>query len=200
MDAPVVDKRERILSAASELIVKNGLQCSMAEIAQVAGVATGTLYLYFASKEEMVRGVYQRLTAKVGASLIIEHGPEVPHETRVRRYIDDYIRLIWADPEQAILFEYLSNIPLLQPGELRQLFAPVTDFTAKVFTEAHAAGVLRDFDPNVMGAYVGGGIRNTLKWRRADGSSLTEPERRQIAEMCWSAIARQQPAATGSLA
>jgi hypothetical protein len=78
---------------------------------------------------------------------------------------------------------------------LRHLFAPVTDFTAKVFTEAHAAGVLRDFDPNVMGAYVGGGIRNTLKWRRADGSSLTEPERRQIAEMCWSAIARQQPAA-----
>jgi AcrR family transcriptional regulator len=91
LDAPVVDKRERILSAASELIVKNGLQCSMAEIAQVAGVATGTLYLYFASKEEMVRGVYQRLTAKVGASLIIEHEPEVPHETRVRRYIDDYI-------------------------------------------------------------------------------------------------------------
>ena len=86
---------------------------------------------------------------------------------------------------------------MLQPGELRQLFAPVSDFTAKVFAEALAAGVLRDFDPHVMGAYVGGGIRNTLKWRRADGSPLTETERRQIAEMCWSAIAKsaQEPKA-----
>lgn len=200
MDAPVIDKRERILAAASDLIVKNGLQCSMAEIAQVAGVATGTLYIYFASKEEMVRGVYERLTAKVGSLLIVEYGPEVSHETRVRRYINDYIDLIWADPEQAILFEYLSNIPLLQPGELRSLFAPVTDFSAKIFIEALAAGVLRDFDPHVMSAYVGGGIRNTLKWRRADGSPLTEAERRQIAEMCWSAIAREQPEATGGLA
>lgn len=190
MDAVVNDKRERILAAASDLIVKNGLQCSMAEIAQTAGVATGTLYIYFSSKEEMVRGVYQRLTAKVGASLIVEHGPDVSHEARVRRYIDDYIRLIWADPARAILFEYLSNVPLLPPGELRRLFAPVTDFTGKVFTEARAAGVLRDFDPNVMGAYVGGGIRNTLKWRRANGSPLTEAEHRQIAGMCWSAIAR----------
>ena len=189
MDAPVIDKRERILAAASELIVKNGLQCSMAEIAQVAGVATGTLYIYFASKEEMVRGVYERLTAKVGSLLIVEYGPEVSHETRVRRYIDDYIRLIWADPEQAILFEYLSNVPLLAPGELRRLFAPVTDYTTQLFTDAKEAGALCDWDPHVMGAFVGGAISACCGWRRADGSDLSDAERREIADMCWTTVA-----------
>lgn len=188
MDIPVTDKRERILTAASQLIVRNGLQCSMAEIAQTAGVATGSLYNYFASKEELIRGVYRRLTEEIAAALIVPHGPEVPHEARIRRYIDDYIDFIWADPARATLFEYLSNAPLLAPGELRQLFAPMTDYTARLFVEAQAAGILTDRDPHLMGGFVGGGIRNTLKWRRAEGAVLTDPERRQIADMCWSAI------------
>ena len=53
------DKRERILAAASKLIVVNGLQCSMSAIADEAGVATGSLYNYFKSKEDLVGGVYR---------------------------------------------------------------------------------------------------------------------------------------------
>jgi AcrR family transcriptional regulator len=185
----VVDKRERILAAASNLIVKNGLQCSMAEIAQVAGVATGTVYLYFKSKEDLIRGVYSRLTDQALAALVVEHGPEVSHETRIRRYIDDYITFIWADRDRAILFEYLSNVPLIPAEDLRKLFAPVTTFTTRLVTEARAAGVLRDLPVSDMGGFIGGGIRNTLKWRRADGSTLLPTERAAIAEMCWSAIA-----------
>ncbi|UXN72331.1 TetR/AcrR family transcriptional regulator [Devosia sp. A8/3-2] len=56
----VLDKRERILAAAARLIVRNGLQCSMAAIAEEASVATGSLYNYFDSKEALVLGVYTR--------------------------------------------------------------------------------------------------------------------------------------------
>ena len=188
LDAILVDKRERILTAASTLIVENGLQCSMAEIAQTAGVATGSLYNYFASKDDLVRGVYARLTSEIAAVLVREFADDVPHEQRVRTYIDAYIDFIWTDPPRAILFEYLSNVPLLAPGELRQLFGPVTDYTTRIFSEAKAAGLLRDWDPHVMGAFVGGGIRNTLKWRRADGDDLSGAERRQLANMCWATI------------
>lgn len=191
MDVIIADKRERILKAASELIVKNGLQCSMSEIAQTAGVATGSLYNYFTSKDDLIRGVYHRLTDEVAAVLIVEHAPHVSHEKRIRRYIDDYIDFIWADANRAILFEYLSNVPLLRPGDLRSLFAPVTDFTARLFHEAQEAGVLRDFDIHQLSGFIGGGIRNTLKWRRNAGSPLTLDERHQIAEMCWSAVARK---------
>lgn len=189
MDAAVTDKRERILTAASELIVRNGLQCSMAEIAQTAGVATGSLYNYFSSKDDLIRGVYRRLTETVASVLIVDYGDDVSHETRIRRYFDDYIEFIWADPPRAILFEYLSNVPLLAPGELRRLFAPVTDYTTQLFTDAKEAGALCDWDPHVMGAFVGGAIRNTLKWRRADGSDLSDAERREIADMCWTTVA-----------
>jgi AcrR family transcriptional regulator len=191
MDTLVLDKRERILAAAAELIVRNGLQCSMAEIAITAGVATGSLYNYFKSKDDLIWGVYERLTEMAAAALIVEHDPATPHEIRIRRYIDDYIDFIWADPDRAILFEYLSNVPLIPATELRRAFAPVTAYTSKLIEEARAAGVLRDFPANDMGGFIGGGIRNTLKWRRAESATLTQAERSNIAALCWSAIAAE---------
>lgn len=190
LDAILVDKRERILTAASTLIVENGLQCSMSEIAHTAGVATGSLYNYFASKDDLVRGVYAKLTNEVASVLVTDFADDIGHEQRVRGYIDAYIDFIWADPARAILFEYLSNVPLLAPGELRQLFAPVTDYTTRIFGEAKAAGLLRNWDTHFMGAFIGGGIRNALKWRRADGGDLSRAERRQLADMCWATISR----------
>ena len=82
-----------------------------------------------------------------------------------------------------------SNVPLIPAEDLRKLFGPVTAFTARLVAEARAAGALRDLPVSDMGGFIGGGIRNTLKWRRIEGSTLLPPERTAIAEMCWSVIA-----------
>lgn len=190
MGAVSGDKRERILEAASVLIVQNGLQCPMAKIAEQAGVAAGTIYLYFKSKDEMILGVYERLRDAAAAALIRAHEPDMPHEARIRAYIDDYITFIWSDPDRAILFEYLSNVPLIPGRDLRQAFSPVSDYTNRIIADAMAAGLLRGSSIDDMGGFIGGGIRNTLKWRRVTGAQLTADDRERIAEMCWNAIAR----------
>ncbi len=49
------DKRERLLMAALQLFAANGVQdTSTAEIASEAGVASGTLFLYFPTKQHLV--------------------------------------------------------------------------------------------------------------------------------------------------
>lgn len=49
------DKRQAILRAARELFANNGYDdATIAEIAQAAGVAVGTVYLYFASKHDIL--------------------------------------------------------------------------------------------------------------------------------------------------
>jgi AcrR family transcriptional regulator len=187
MDAGL-DKRERILAAASQLIVKNGLQCSMAAIADTAGVATGSLYNYFKSKEEMILAVYDRL-ALVMAEKMIPLDPQSLHPAeRLRRYIEDYIDFILDDPERAILFEYLSNVPLIPAAQMGEAFGPVSQYTTFVVTEAKQADLLGDFSVTFMGGYIGGGIRNTLKWRRAEPTPLSPEERQQIVAMSLAAI------------
>ena len=56
---PAADKRETILAAALRVIARLGLHnAPMSAIAREAGVAAGTVYLYFPSKEAMINALY----------------------------------------------------------------------------------------------------------------------------------------------
>jgi len=66
--ADIKDKGKVILEAASELFSKAGFfGTSMKDVAQKAGIAVGTIYLYFKDKEELLDGIY-----KYAASLLLD--------------------------------------------------------------------------------------------------------------------------------
>lgn len=54
-----VNKRQKILEAALEMFVNNGFESSpTSKIAKLAEVATGTLFHYFKTKEELINELY----------------------------------------------------------------------------------------------------------------------------------------------
>src|SRR6476619_5125221 len=58
---PTGDKREAILRAAIRVFAHNGYFSSkVADIAREAGVADGTVYLYFKNKEDILHSVFDR--------------------------------------------------------------------------------------------------------------------------------------------
>lgn len=60
-----MDKREKIIQAAVGVFGESGFDAaSMADIAAKAGVAKGTLYLYFPSKEQLFEEVFQLCRAE----------------------------------------------------------------------------------------------------------------------------------------
>src|SRR5262249_19886845 len=65
--------RTQILDGATRVFMERGIDASMADVADSAGVAKGTVYLYFASKAELLaelRDRYlERFAATVGAAL-----------------------------------------------------------------------------------------------------------------------------------
>src|SRR5919202_4268877 len=55
------DKREAILRAATSVFAHNGyFNSKVADIAREAGVADGTVYLYFKSKEDILHSIFDR--------------------------------------------------------------------------------------------------------------------------------------------
>jgi len=182
------DKRERILAAASKLIVQNGLQCSMSAIADEAGVATGSLYNYFKSKEDLVSGVYGRVAAAMSEQVADDLDPSLPHDVRIQRYIRAYIDFIWADATRALLFEYLDNNPLISIKEAGRIFGAFVDHSTVMLDAARRDGVVKDASPVLMASFMRGAIRNTLKRRRHGPAELSDMEREQIAAMCWDAV------------
>lgn len=184
----VPNKRERILGAAARLIVRNGLQCSMAAIAVEASVATGSLYNYFASKEALVLGVYTRVSDQMSERLVTAPEPDSNAELRVRRYIESYIDFIWEDPERARLFDYLDNNPLITLRDATAIFGPFVLHGNAMIEAAQQDGAVRAGPPAMIMSFLRGSIRNTLKRRRQSEGALASADRQLVADMCWSAV------------
>jgi TetR/AcrR family transcriptional regulator, fatty acid metabolism regulator protein len=58
---PPSDKREAILRAATQIFARHGFfQSQVADVARAAGVAAGTVYLYFRSKDDLLVSLFER--------------------------------------------------------------------------------------------------------------------------------------------
>ncbi|MFC9658895.1 TetR/AcrR family transcriptional regulator [Nocardia sp. NPDC127606] len=61
--------REAIVAAARELVIREGPGIGMDEIATAAGVATGTLYRHFPTKQDLIQSIVADLAEAIDRSL-----------------------------------------------------------------------------------------------------------------------------------
>lgn len=60
------DKRKRLLDAAYDLFVENGVSnTTISQICEKAGIAKGTFYLYFSSKEDILRALTKKMSLTI---------------------------------------------------------------------------------------------------------------------------------------
>lgn len=64
------DKKQALLEAATTAIAQSGIAASTAVIARNAGVAEGTLFRYFATKDELINELYLYLKQSLCQSMI----------------------------------------------------------------------------------------------------------------------------------
>lgn len=64
------EKREAILAAAIELVATQGTGAPTAKIAKAAGFAEGTLFTYFATKDDLLNQVFLEIETELAAALL----------------------------------------------------------------------------------------------------------------------------------
>ena len=64
------DKRNAILAAATQVVAEQGLGAPTARIAKLAGVAEGTLFTYFATKDELLNRLYLELKEELSDAML----------------------------------------------------------------------------------------------------------------------------------
>ncbi|HLM57005.1 MAG TPA: TetR/AcrR family transcriptional regulator [Pyrinomonadaceae bacterium] len=139
------DKREAILRAATRVFAENGyFNSKVADVARQAGVADGTVYLYFKSKEEILRSIFDRNTTEA-----IEEGREElakiadPRE-KLRRIARHHLERLGADRDLAVVFqvELRGSTKFMEEFSAAGL-AAYLGLIREVFEEGQAAGVFR---------------------------------------------------------
>jgi TetR/AcrR family fatty acid metabolism transcriptional regulator len=92
------DKRERILDAAETIFAKHGFfAAKVSDVAKEAGVADGTIYLYFKSKDELLISLFERRMQQLNGALKAAIAGKPPRE-QLRAFIRAYVQLVHDEP------------------------------------------------------------------------------------------------------
>ena len=170
-------RTREILAAARSLLEQRGPEAmTMEEIAAAAGVAKGTLYLYFQSKDDLILA----LITRVGENIIQDveaslEGPGTPPEKLIRMV--------------SVLLEYLNRERLLFPRYARELSRGEREssegfrrryqeleeqfvvLVTRLFAEGIAAGQFIPANPRLLTFLIRGLIRATGYYQKAEGQA-----------------------------
>jgi TetR/AcrR family fatty acid metabolism transcriptional regulator len=144
-------KRQRILDAAVVEIARRGYYgTTVAMIAGRAGVADGTIYLYFESKEDILVSIFERAMGQfiAEARRIVDDAAANP-EDRLRRLIALHLTLLGEDRDLAVIFqvEFRHTLHVMQLLSRAQ-FHEYLGLIARVVEQGQRAGLFQsDADP-----------------------------------------------------
>lgn len=102
----VGDKREAILGAATRVFAQHGFfNSQVADVAKAAGVAAGTVYLYFRSKDDLLVSLFERtMKAAIADGRAVLVGATDPRE-RLKRIARLHLERLGRDRDLAVVFQ-----------------------------------------------------------------------------------------------
>ncbi len=74
------DKKQALLEAATAAFAQSGIAASTSAIARSAGVAEGTLFRYFATKDELLNELYLAIKLRLVRTMIAGLDPDEKRE------------------------------------------------------------------------------------------------------------------------
>mgnify|MGYP000262360395 CR=1 FL=1 len=192
VSARLADNRRAILNAARDLVAEGGFAAAqMTEVARKAGVATGTLYRYFPSKEKLCQQVFHEVSAREMSVLISIAAEDRPVADRLRDVLTTFAtravrgrRLAYA-----LLAEPVDEGLTEERGRFRRVHA---DIFAGLLEDGVAQGVFFVANPKVAAACIAGAIPTALIGPLAPESHELETNGKRVIEeivqFCLSAV------------
>ena len=127
------DKRDRILAAATRVFARRGFfGAQVADIAREAGVAAGTVYLYFRGKDDLLISIFEKTMASAIAEGRQALAGVADPVARLRRIARLHLDRVGADRDLAVVFQV----------ELRQTTKFMARFSATGLRDY--LGIIRD--------------------------------------------------------
>jgi TetR/AcrR family fatty acid metabolism transcriptional regulator len=126
-EPPPGPKRDAILRAATDVFAESGyFNAQVADVARAAGVAAGTVYLYFRSKDDLLVSIFERsMRDAIVEGRAMAGGVRDPRQ-RLRRFAALHLGRLGRDRNLAVVFQV----------ELRQ---------STKFMERFSSTLLRDY-------------------------------------------------------
>jgi AcrR family transcriptional regulator len=186
------EKRDEIIRAAMELIAEQGFHgAPMALVAERAGVAAGTIYRYFESKDDLIRATHAFIEQQLLAALTADYPAEQPIRERFLHVCRRLVEYFLAAPMEFRFMEQFFNSPFGVAHRREKLFGNhEKSIVFQLFDEALAQGMIKALPLPVLCALTFGPLADACRDHILEFIDLNDALIGEIVAACWDGVKR----------
>jgi TetR/AcrR family fatty acid metabolism transcriptional regulator len=177
------DKYHRILEAAVTVFAQCGFhESTISQIARAAGVADGTIYLYFKNKDDILVHFFNFKTRQVFARFREEVDQAKSAVDKLRNLIRRHLNEFQKDRFMAVLYQAETHrINRLAEDQIREMHKMYLDLIAEIVEQGQVEGMIRrDLYVGLVKRYIIGSVDEVINtWLHSDGTydltSMADP-------------------------
>ncbi len=180
---PTEQRRAEILDAALQLFSSEGFHdTTMEEVANAAGVAKGTIYLYFRDRDELVERAFEGAIAALMEQIDGVLRQDLPFDALIRAIMAAKISFFTANREffRLYLSLRLAEGPATRQRRRKQNCHPQyrvrAQRLAEVLKSAMERGEIRETDPYRLAVFIIEGSTAVILERLSEDSSPSEAD------------------------
>jgi len=149
----IAARRNQILDAATTIFAEKGFHRStIRDVAKAAGIADGTIYIYFENKTALLLGILDRLNESDRREAYFEQATDMDIDAFFRMHLRQ--RLAYIGPKgmqviQIVLSEILVNLDL-RDMYYEKIIAPTFELAERYFYTWMEQKLIRQFDVPIM--------------------------------------------------
>ena len=147
---PAHDKRDAILETALVLFCERGFYGTPTSlISREAGVATGTLFFYFATKEELIDTLYRQIKSEAATALKTGVDREPAIKQKLCRVWENAIAWATENPDRFRFMEQFAHSPFVSSMAHEEGMSHFL-FLQDLVRDGIRNGIIRDYDPVLL--------------------------------------------------
>ena len=157
-----LQKREAIFSAAANLFAAVGTGAPTARIAKDAGVAEGTLFTYFFSKDELLNQLYLKIKLSLAATINESYPKSACLSGRILHLWNRYIDWGAAHPAMQQAMRCLSVSERITEATKAKSNSAFSEINSMIEDGLKDGGLLKDLSPDFLTAMLETVAQTTL--------------------------------------
>ncbi len=181
-------KIDRIHQATLGLVSEIGLAgLTMSKIGKAAKMGMGTIYTYFASKEEIINSLYQSLKRKHAEEVYVNFDENQSFLANFRAIFDIFFKNCYHQETEYFFLEQCRASPFLSLDSIVLEEAVLAKMNA-LLDEGKAEKILKNIDNTLLIGYLMGGVQGFLTQLRRTDEELTQAHIDAALVLCLDAI------------
>jgi len=185
------DKKYLIMNTMLKLVKENGLQgTAMSKLAKKAGIAAGTIYHYFESKEELINSMYLESKLLFGKAINQVDWSKDSFKEVFKDLGEALFTFFVKNPEIFFFVEQCMRTPYLRQETIeegKKYYKPVLTYLQKGIDQ----GIVKDLDVSLLASLIYGSLATAINLYLQGDPSINIDNLEQVFSYAWDGIKKE---------